>query len=78
VLANPECGQSENARKHVAGNYQTHKSFLEVGETRSGTAVGPGRTSLATSSASFRSTTQIESCDALIETHEHTGDFKEW
>jgi len=77
MLANPECEQSENARKHVAGNYQTHKSFLEVGETRSGTAIGSSRTSLATSSVSFRSTTLIERCDAVIETHEHKGDFKE-
>jgi hypothetical protein len=40
------------------------------------------------SSALYRSTTRIESCDAVIlvydesgaviETHEHTGDFKEW
>ena len=29
-------------------------------------------------SASFNSTTRIESCDAVIETHEHKGEFKEW
>jgi hypothetical protein len=26
---------------------------------------------------SFHSTTRIESCDVVIETHEHNGDFKE-
>src|SRR5262249_60401409 len=30
-----------------------------------------------TSSESFRSTTRIESCNAVIETEEHKGDFKE-